>query len=250
MTLVLAICCADGVVFAADSQSSFSTQGQWTKSDTEKLFVLGDRIAWGGSGPLGSIQRVKVEVDRHAADIVRDFGRRAESGGVTLHRHVHGILKTIADEALGDLKESLSSYLFGGLTQDGPFLMEVSVQGLREWRQMDHFSCIGSGDVFAMHSYRSLRHHDLRRLKLAQAQALAFRTVDDAIATAAFGLGGVVNIAVVDQDGARILEPQELAATRDAVDLWKRQEVEILGALAQDAGIASLAANSEPPAES
>jgi 20S proteasome alpha/beta subunit len=251
VTLVVALCCADGVVLAADGQVTSATPGMATKGETRKLFIMADQFAWGGAGPVGSIQRVQVEAEGCIADIVREFKRR-EPGAANLHKHIHKIQKEVEEETLGDDKskaEQRSTYLFGVFCEQGPHVLEFGLAGNREWHDKEGFSAIGSGALFATHSFRSLRHHELMSLNLAQAEALAWRTVDDAIATAAWGLGGVVDLAVVDSDGARMLEPQEVAAVQDTVDLWRGQEVETLGALGKLSGSPGSPASGDPPAE-
>jgi len=251
VTLVVALRCADGLVVASDSQSTAQTGSQPTKGDIHKLFILGSQFAWGGSGPIGSIQRVRAELEGCTAEIVRDF-KHFEPGMKTLHKHIHKIQDEVERETLGDLQAKAaqrSAYLVAFFTEDGPHILEFETAGSRTLHDTDGFSAIGSGDIFAMHSFRSLRHHQLVTLSQPQAQALAWRTVDDAIATAAWGLGGPVSIAVVDSKVARMLEPQEVEAVRDTVGLWRQQEVEILGALGRLSGLPAETVVPEPPTE-
>jgi hypothetical protein len=93
------------------------------------------------------------------------------------------------------------------------------------------YAAVGSGDVFALHAIRSVAHYDILALGRVQAQALAYRTIDNAINTAAFGLGGPVQLLVVNNGRASLLSKTEIEAVRDLVDLWKRREVETLASL-------------------
>lgn len=255
MTLALAICCKDGIVLAADSQSTLSTQGQPTRQYTDKLYVLGGRIAWAGSGTVGAIQRVEPELVRHATDILVAFTRHHELGAQEVFRRVNAIQRRVASEVLGDAATTgTSSYLFGGYGAVGQFLLEIAPDGVRQWCQKSGFTAIGSGDIFAIHAYRSVAHYKLPNLSLVQAQALAYRTVENAIATAAYGLGGEIRLAVVTPSSAYLLSETDTRAVQDTVDIWKQREVDILeelgpAPLEPPVPAAPAAPVAEPPSE-
>ncbi len=84
-----------------------------------------------------------------------------------------------------------------------------------------------------------------------QAQALAYRTVENAIATAAYGLGGRTRLSTVTPSGACILDDTQMRAVQDTVDIWKQREVEILEELASgvEGPPAAAGAQAEPPSE-
>jgi 20S proteasome alpha/beta subunit len=248
LTLALAICCRDGIVFAADSQSTLLTPGQYTKQDTEKLYVLGGRIAWAGAGTVGAIQRVEHVLTQHAAEIVRAFGQGHEMGARKIHTRVSAVQREVAAEILGDPnEEGASAYLFGGYGATGQWLLEIDSSGVRQWCERGHFTAIGSGTIYAVHAYRSIEHYRLPSLSLVQAQAFAYRTVENAIATAALGLGGAVRMATVTPGGACALGDTDLRVVQDTVDIWKQREVEILAELSQAGEEAPPAG--EPPRE-
>ena len=232
MTLALAICCRDGIVFAADSQSTLLTPGQYTRQDTEKLYLLGDRIAWAGAGTVGAIQRVEHVLTQQAGDIVRAFSSSHELGARKIHSRVSAVQREVAAEILGDpMEEGTSAYLFGGYGASGQFLLEIDSSGVRQWCERGHFTAIGSGAIYAVHAYRSIAHYRLPSLSLVQAQAFAYRTVENAIATAALGLGGATRLVTVTPAGAGALGDTDIKAVQDTVDIWKQREVEILAEL-------------------
>lgn len=238
MTLIVALECREGIVLASESQSTFTTQGQWTKTQgAPKLAVLAGSIIWGGSGFTGTIDRVHAEVERQAGNIVAGFAKGREPGAKELHKYVNGIQKQVAAELLpsaGDTYET--GFLFAGYSKDGPYILECDRKGTRDWHHERHFQAIGSGDIFAMHAWVSVAHHNIANLSLLQGEALAYRTIEDAVATAAFGLGGKVQMCVVTPDGkARALDKTELQAIDDAVRLWKQREVEVVAGLAATA---------------
>ena len=187
-------------------------------------------------------------MERHAGEIEREFDAGNEKGAVKLHGMVLEVQKAVAGETIGDVKATSSSYMFGGLGKDGYYLLEFSPEGGRTWHHPAHFSAIGSADALAIHSFRELRHHHLSGLPIYHVQLLAQRTVQDAIATAAFGIGGVVKVATVDAGGARMLDGVEVKALEDGVKIWKDQEVELLVGLGP-ASAAPPPETSDPPTE-
>lgn len=249
MTLALAIRCRDGIVLAADSQSTLLTAGQWTRLDADKLNVLGGRIAWAGSGAIGAVQRVELELEAHAREIVAAFEVSHELGAREVFRRVNSVQKQVFTEAVGDPTNVGSSYLFAGYGASGPFLLEIDSDGGRQWSDRHSFAAIGSGAIYAIHASRSIAHYRLPALSLVQAQALAYRTVENAIATAALGLGGATRLLVVTPSGASVLARTELEAVRDIVGIWKQREVEILQELGSSASEEASSAPREPPLE-
>lgn len=230
---------------ASESQSTLATQGQMTKVSSSKLEVLSHSIVWAGSGHVGTIQRVHAEVEKQAASIVREFRSGQEAGAREIHKVVNGVQRQVASEVLASAGQMYETgFLFAGYSKDGPYILECDGKGGREWQHPKHFATIGSGDIFAVHAWRSLAHHDIGALSLAQAQALAYRTIEDAIATAAFGLGGQVQICIASRDQQpHVLDGSEMKAVEDLVAIWKAQEVDVLKGLGP-----SSKAEPEPPA--
>src|SRR5262249_7831950 len=162
------------------------TVGQATRQDTEKLYVLGDRIAWAGAGTVGAIQRVEHELTRFAPAIVTAFVQNHELGARKIHTRVNAVQREGASDIIDHPEEEgASTYLFAGYGADGQFVLEIDASGVRQWCEKSHFTAIGSGAIYAIHAYRSVSHYRLPSLSLVQAQALAYRTVENAIATAA-----------------------------------------------------------------
>src|SRR6266851_9174827 len=110
---------------ASESQVSLATVGQPTKgAPTSKLEVLGDSIMWGGSGHIGTIQRVHAEVEKQAGNIVREFGKGREAGGRELHGYVNGVQRQVAKELLVPDPNYETGFLFAGYAKDGPYILE------------------------------------------------------------------------------------------------------------------------------
>ena len=138
--------------------------------------------------------------------------------------------------------------IFCGYGKDGPFLMECNKSGGWQFHFRPFFA-VGSADVFALYAMTSVLHYRVETLTEKQALALAYRTVSSAIDTAAFGIGGEVQLLSVDEEKARRLQKSELESVKDIVTIWKQKEVETLGALSSLGGSAPPVPSEPAPEE-
>ena len=248
MTIVMALRHSEGFVLASDSQATQFANGQFVKLDSgDKLHLL-DRIGWGASGHEGSIQQIKAALDSKASTIYKEFkNSNNEKGAQMLHSVLlpvqHALSKRYIKEADPQGGEApLFTAIFCGYGKDGPFLMECNKSGGWQFHTRPFFA-VGSADVFALYAMTSVLHYRVESLTEKQALALAYRTVSSAIETAAFGIGGDVQLLKVTKETAVRLQKPELEAIKDTVNIWKEKEVETLGSLA----LSSIAA--QPQAE-
>ena len=213
-----------------------STAGQPTKQEAEKLYVLGGQIGWGASGSQGLIQRVRHELESHFTEIRHGFTKDGAEQGA---RRVFGLVNPIQQQAVKEHVQPFSrepqsvAGLFVGYSKSQAFILEIAREGTRQFHDAP-YAAIGSGDVFAIHAIRSVAHYKVEELTEDSALALACRTVDSAIKTAAFGLGGEIQLLVVTADKARCLSRAEIKPIEDLVDIWKGKEVEALGSLSPE----------------
>jgi hypothetical protein len=158
--------------------------------------------------------------------------RGAEDGAREVFSVVNALQRKAAEAFVPNVGRQQDSVgcLFVGYGKGTPFILEVDRGGLREFVPLP-YAAIGSGDIFAVHAIRSVAHYNIAALSREQALALAYRTIDNAIQTAAFGLGGKVQLLCVTPEKAWILDDNEVKASQDMVDIWKGKEVETLGAL-------------------
>lgn len=260
MTLILALRYRDGLLLASDSQATTQASGQWTKQELEKLFTLHDVIGWGASGSVGLTQRLQHAIaDKRYLNLFANNG--TESGAQELLKAVNKLqqeavkefVKGVAPEGTPLGSPQTLACLFVGSARGQPFILEIAANGTRQFHTVP-YAAVGSGDVFALHAIRSVAHYDILALGREQAAALAYRTIDNAINTAAFGLGGPVQLLVVNNGKASRLNKDEVEAVRDLVDLWKRKEVETLGSLSavepgMPAQVSAAAPTEQPPKE-
>jgi 20S proteasome alpha/beta subunit len=236
MTLILALRHSDGLVLASDSQATAMTASQPVRLSTvDKLFLVRDAVGWGASGSVGLIQQVQNAISSQDQGIVKDLENK---GAETAAKRIFGLINPIQKEGIkGHISELAPGQpppniccIFIGYARGDPFILEVDKSGLWQFHT-EPFFAIGSGDVFALHAVGSVAHYHIEKLGQRETLALAFRTVHDAIDTAAFGLGGKVQLIAVTKNKASRLSDGDLDAIEDTVHVWKEKEVEALGSL-------------------
>jgi hypothetical protein len=118
--------------------------------------------------------------------------------------------------------------LICGYTDGVPWLLEINCNGGDEQHEQRGFCALGSGGPFAHYACASLQHHAVRDLGMMAAQVLAYRTIETAIEVAAFGLGGPVQMWLIDAEGARSVTDGDLEVIGHTANLWKAMEAESL----------------------
>ncbi|MEX0682299.1 MAG: hypothetical protein WD981_04690 [Gaiellaceae bacterium] len=253
MTVVLAVCCADGVVLGSDSQGTDISGGDIsvaTKSTVQKLFPLGTHIAWGATGGASIIQRFAhfcTTVDQGVLDHPIEELRATLSGFQRqLQQQVHS---EIIQGFYGQQVPALGP-LFAGFTGGKPWILEVTPGG--EDTVYEDFYAVGSAGAFARQAMASVAHMDMPNRNLAEAQVIVWRALDDCIQAAAWGIGRPIWLYSVTADGASTLDEDDWLGVGDSVNAWKEAERDSLIGLGlgvpvpeqpqEDAGI-------EPPPE-
>jgi 20S proteasome alpha/beta subunit len=225
MTLVLALRAQDGVVMASDGQATSAT-GVPTKTSTEKLDVLHEKIVFGCAGDAGLRQRgakqLQAEISAEQCELpfeeIRD-DLHAVVNKVQKHAEQAFVRKTLMDE--GPAVE----VLFGGVSAGEPWVYEVSGSGGDQRHELGE--AIGHGRHFAAYALNSADHYELTTCGLRQVRLLAYRAVDDAIRTDATALGHPVHLVEVTGEGARRLSDNDLSSVKTAVNAWQGHESEI-----------------------
>ncbi len=174
---------------------------------------------------MGLIQRIQYELDRDGS-LAKEFRSNGqEHGARRLFNHInplqHQALKECAPGLQGEQAQRAAG-LFVGYAKGMPFILEVTAGGGRQFHTVP-YAAIGSGDIFASHAICSVAHHDVKLLPMDVAKALAYRTIENAIRTAAWGIGGEVQLPTVTQDGAHCLTAAEIEPVRDIVGIWKEK---------------------------
>lgn len=244
MTVAIGLVCKDGVVVASDSMSSagaIAHQGQKVKA-VEDL-----RLVWTASGSVYIIEEVEVamvalgkEAESEAA--IRETFQEpklqlarqniAEHARKSMDKAYKSALSGVAPIPLaggGTRHPWHSDFLFAGYANKTPYLLEVAGDGQLNWHTTHGFSSVGSGGPFAEVA-RGLMEHYVQGSEIPVALGLwvAFRTIDTTCRVSTQFVGLPVQLAVVDDSGARVLSQDEVDEVDEGVQGWLVEEKDTL----------------------
>lgn len=226
MTLVLALSSRDGIVLASDGQVTSDAAGQPTRMRSTKLFVAPAGFAWGAAGSIGLQQSV---ADRLAT--LQSGAAPPEMRALLAAAIVPVQQAALAGHVPHPGCEPPELACLICWWDDGPHLLSVPRTG------SDHqfhagFAAIGSGDIFAALTVRSLIDPERIELTLDQAKLVAYRAIADAIDIAALFLGPPIQMLTLTHTGIETVARDELdEGIADAVALWKQRQRDALGPL-------------------
>jgi 20S proteasome alpha/beta subunit len=231
MTLVLALASRDGVVLASDGQVTSDAAGQPTRQPARKLFDVGGRVAWGAAGSLGLQQTLRGELGQ--------LNGQARGPG-QLRRRLASLVIPVQQEAMHGFVSHHGAdppdlaCLFCWCEPDGPRILSIPRTG-SDHQFHDRYAAIGTGDIFAALTMRSIAHLVPAGLGLEEAKMVAYRAVADAIDVAAVYLGPPIQMYVVTPAGGaqRIARDEIEQSIADAVDVWRGRQHEILSPIAE-----------------
>jgi hypothetical protein len=116
-----------------------------------------------------------------------------------------------------------------GVHVDGtPFIVEVDQNCNAGVVQRD-WHAIGSGAGFAQLAGALLQHLGIEGQSIETGKLIVFRAISAVITTSHWGVGGDVQMWQVTGEGARQLEPSELATLGERLKAWKEIEQDGLG---------------------
>jgi proteasome beta subunit len=229
LTVVLSLRCADGVVIAADTQITESSQGM--SYPGRKLHALGDYGAWGGSGARA------VQLDLHGtfAEEAESI-READDVGRAIQQRVLPVLRYhyehYIDEVPGmETAGGPSAYvLAAGYTDAGPFIVEINPNGMVSRYEDIGFHAVGSGAPMA-HQAGSLLAHLQMDDRGVEYGVVGVVRVIDALAQTSPSVGGELDVYRITPDGAHELTDEEVEQARAHSRRWTQLEQEALDRL-------------------
>jgi hypothetical protein len=198
-------------------------------------------MVWTAAGSVYVIEEVQAVVNDWAAktstngDLARidaaDFSLIRTRVGANVHRAVKAAYERqlpFGGQAIvpGTTQHPFSSdFLFAGYHDGRPYILEFARDGQMNWHQDRMFYAVGSGGAFATVAQALLQHHlDEGPLDLHLGKQLAYRTIETTCQVSSQFVGGPVQMAVVDAEGARILGLEEMEEIQTAVAGWKQVE--------------------------
>ncbi len=215
------------MVLASDSQE---TTGQ-IKATTEKLRLVGDRMAWGGAGDAALIHRVAAEHAAIEASLASERWAVASAiGDVTRPVQLDGRDSHIA---FGNAPPPMFAGIFCWYDPDEtPCIWQVAPNAASS-QFRSRKAAIGSGQPSAEVALASVAHLRVHELDLERLQMVAWKSVFDVITTSAYGVDFPIRLAVIQPGSARVLNADESSAVRDSVNAWLERQRDVLGALAE-----------------
>ena len=227
MTLIIALACKEGLVFAADSQATEVAPGSPTRFPVNKIKTLGSSILWAGSGDQGLFQRIEEAFANQRTSWQQSI---SDLRNILREVTVAVVKRSLENTAPipGTQDWHQGGLIFCGYTQQSHWILEVLTSGRDTRYEERGFHAIGSGTVYAQVAQAMLAHYDIRSLTLEEATKIAYRVMDSAIQVAAALIGPPIRIATITQGQIQVLSDDQLQAVGDSVELWKRLEVETL----------------------
>jgi 20S proteasome alpha/beta subunit len=242
MTLVIAIKCKDGIVFASDGQATIFSSGGPIRQKYKKIYKI-ENLLYGASGYIGVIQRCKEEIARFGKRISEEglntlIEERSPDGNVTYISIRDKIRQQIF---LINKYEREMHKEFYGKEEEAPIanilitfydkeekkfrIWHILPDGGEEFLEELGYGCVGIGDTFAHAFIKDYYNSDL---DVERGKLLAYRIIKDAIEIGAFGLGEPIDIwtmkMVDEKPEIHNLTEEEILALNDAYLVWKEAE--------------------------
>jgi 20S proteasome alpha/beta subunit len=247
MTLVIAIKCKDGLIFASDGQATSFSSGGPIRQKYKKIYQLG-RLLVGASGTIGTIQRCRDCIEEYANTIsneglnslITDMLPDGRVQKIPVRDKIRQLIFRINKDELERYK------LFFGKEEGAPLadilialydnkgetfrIWHVRPDGGEELLDELGYGCTGIGDIFA-HAF--LKDYYTTDLNVEKGKLVAYRVIKEAIEVGAFGLGEPIDIWVMrkNEQNKQIeihnVERDEISALHDAYIIWKEMENKI-----------------------
>jgi 20S proteasome alpha/beta subunit len=134
------------------------------------------------------------------------------------------IRSQIASTNTNDLINNYSTNFIFVQAKPKPEILTVFGHGGSQW-STDTPVAIGSGEIFALAVFGK---YNQIPLNIEQAKLLAYKTVNEAISNATFGLCHPIDVWVTNNDGTHQLQGEELTALQDADRVLRAGELSLM----------------------
>lgn len=244
MTVAIGLACADGVVVASDSMSA---SGGIARHGQKVNALTNLPVVWTASGSVYVVEEVAVslkELDDEAAKqaAVRAAFMKPDLDALrgNLGRYVREAMKRCYNAATpgqqmlrgaaGEQRHPFGSdFLLLGYGNGSPYFLEVAHDGQLNWHHDARFYAVGSGGEFASVAHALMAHYmEGEPLPVELGLEVAYRTIATTIKVSSQWVGFPVQLAVADENGARVLDSDEVERVEQAVQSWIRVEADTL----------------------
>lgn len=237
MTVALGLVCSDGVIVASDSQG---TAGNVAVHSNKVHLIDKAAAVWTAAGNTYVIEEVEQSIEHEIIRRLKQGLPTEPLKKVFADPQLDKIRGEVADVFRNAMQRSYTSPLPGYSPSSSlaasflllgmgasmtPYFLEIHVDGTTNWHTTRQFFAIGSGGEFATVAFSLMRHYLTGSpIPLEEGKQLAYRTIETICQVSPGGVGGPVQMATVDKDGARILAEPELNEIGDAVRSWMELE--------------------------
>jgi 20S proteasome alpha/beta subunit len=242
VTVAIGLVCSDGVIVASDSMG---TAGN-TARPMQKVFAEKDlKLVWTAAGMKFVIEEIEQVIDDiargSAAASVKPSFNEPNLNGIRdrLGKRVSDRVKMCYEAALPYGLNQLvapqvprhafaSDFLFLGWANKTPWFLEIAGDGQMNWHTAEGFAAVGSGGEFAMVAQALMKHHIEGPITVDDGLLIAYRAIETTCQVSSHYVGLPVRLAVVTDNGARILDGAETDKIRDEVEGWRKVEADTL----------------------
>ncbi len=245
MTVAIGLVCSDGVIVASDSMSStaFMTAHQGKKVNAvEEL-----NLVWTASGSVYVIEEVDsafgelVDYAAQTPQVAETFATPKLQGvRQNLGTYVRDATKKCYKAAMpgvnpvplpggSSLHPWNSDFLICGYANATPYFLEIGGDGQMNWHTAARFSATGSGGPFAEVTNGLMAHYvEGEDLPVKLGLWVAYRAIETTCRVSSSSVGLPVQMAVADDDGARVLSDEEVEEVAAGVEGWLTVEKDSL----------------------
>jgi 20S proteasome alpha/beta subunit len=216
MTIIVALICRDGVVFASDSQRSDREQ----RDTITKLFTSPAGIIWGGAGSI-SIQQELEELMRTLPATKNP--RRTEATQALKEAVVQARDRAIANIEEPSLIDTSFAALFAWWSDEEERFTLLRVRGSGHAERDDHYRAVGGPERFARFALGRLEFLDFDSLPLETAEMIAVYVVEDVIRDASVGVCKPIQVAAVTREKTMILSEIDVRVLEETGDALRDQ---------------------------
>lgn len=217
MTLVIGLKGADGIVLASDSQATY---GELKQSQT-KLFAMKYGLVWGSAGPFAATQDLYTALE--ATDLPADPGREKAKAAIG-----EAMVSTIEKLPGNDGPKPPFEALFAWYdAADGRhYLLRGHRNGQVEFDRT--YGAIGSAEGLGRFGFTRNEFLRFSTLPLGTTRLVTYMVAEEAVKASSKAVDLPIQLALASRGEARVLRPDEIEGTSNAVDLYRERQRELL----------------------
>lgn len=216
MTIAVAFTCTDGAVVASDSMGASGRHA----TRVQKIHRLNtSSILWVTSGTEYLTQTIREtiqKVDKPKTSSPRELAGEIDQG-------IREALQLPLSPSRAEDQHTVESLVVGWQNSKPSVLHIPSDLAVVECRDKG-FVAIGSAHDYAHVAAATLGHHMDAPLTVERAQLLAYRIVEVVCGTSSWGVGPPVQMGIVSDSGAHVLDEEELEGVGLSVERWAALE--------------------------